>query len=124
MDLTTSLHVGNQLMLLVAASASAFLLVLVLEALWPTQRVGRKDYIEIYSQGTDRNQKIILQAAEIQSEPWGFGNFHFASILPPVHISPFWGNWRRRVTQRVSGNDRNSHNLVTFNSFEMHIYFS
>ena len=124
MNFATSSPVGNRLALLVAASASAFSLVLVSEVLRPTRRVGRKDDIEIYSQGTERNQKIISQAADLRSEPWGFGNRHFASILAQVRISPFWGDWGRRVTRRVSSDDRNSHNSATLNSFEMHISFS
>jgi len=35
------------------------------------------------------------------SEPWGFGNIHFASILAQLRPSPFRGSWGKKARRRV-----------------------
>eukprot|EP00591_Stephanopyxis_turris_P005138 CAMPEP_0195519200 /NCGR_PEP_ID=MMETSP0794_2-20130614/14513_1 /TAXON_ID=515487 /ORGANISM="Stephanopyxis turris, Strain CCMP 815" /LENGTH=492 /DNA_ID=CAMNT_0040648319 /DNA_START=51 /DNA_END=1529 /DNA_ORIENTATION=- len=57
--------------------------------------------IEIHAQDTYRNRRILHSAFALLSEPWGFTNRHFATILAQLRPSPFWGRWGLHAKRRI-----------------------
>jgi len=68
----------------------------------PMRCVGCKEEdVEVHSQKTERNLKILSAATDLLSGPWGFQNRHVASALAQIRPSPFWGTWGKLVNRRV-----------------------
>jgi hypothetical protein len=88
-----------------ATSASLLSVAVVSAVLRPPRRVARQTGadpdIEVITQQTARNRRILSQAVDLLSEPWGFGNNHFASMLAQLRPSPFRGSWGKKVKRRV-----------------------
>ena len=90
----------------VAATSASILSVAVVSAVFrPRRRIARQTGpdpdLEIITQQTARNRRILSQAVDLLSEPWGFGNKHFASILAQLRPSPFRGSWGKKARRRV-----------------------
>mmetsp|Transcript_25584 Transcript_25584/g.75453 ORF Transcript_25584/g.75453 Transcript_25584/m.75453 type:complete len:471 (+) Transcript_25584:632-2044(+) len=89
--------------LIMAVSASAISFAAYSIALQPRRSASeRGEDVEVYTKGTERNEKIISSAPHLfRIRPWGFANRHFASLLAQVRVSPFRGQWGKSVTRRV-----------------------
>jgi len=70
----------------------------------PYRKVARpgKD-IEIFALDTARNRRLLYDklSSDLLSEPWGFKNCHFASLLAQVRPSPSWFRWGSLVRRRI-----------------------
>lgn len=90
---------------LAATSASLLSFAVVSAVFRPRRRIakqtGSDPDIEILTQRTARNRRILSQAVDLLSEPWGFGNNHFASMLAQIRPSPFRGSWGKKARRRV-----------------------
>ena len=90
---------------LAATSASLLSFAVVSAVFRPRRRIakqtGSDPDIEILTQRTARNRRILSQAVDLLSEPWGFGNNHFASLLAQIRPSPFRGSWGKKARRRV-----------------------
>ena len=89
-----------------AATSASLLSVAVVSAVFrPRRRIARQTGsdpdIEIITQKTARNRQILSEAIDLLSEPWGFGNNHFASMLAQLRPSPFRGSWGKKARRRV-----------------------
>ena len=92
-------------MALAATSASILSVAVVSAVFRPRRRIARQSGpdpdLEIITQQTARNRRILSQAVDLLSEPWGFGNNHFASMLAQLRPSPFRGSWGKKARRRV-----------------------
>ena len=89
-----------------AATSASLLSVAVVSAVFRPRRrfarqTGSDPDIEIITQKTARNRQILSEAIDLLSEPWGFGNNHFASMLAQLRPSPFRGSWGKKARRRV-----------------------
>lgn len=99
-----SLSTQNRSLALAIAATSASLLSLafVSAVLRPRRRIAvQGEDIEIITQQTERNRRILASANDLLSEPHGFGNNHFASMLAQLRPSPFRGTWGKKARRRM-----------------------